>query len=211
MRPIFSIWPDYGASAQKHWMSAANRRASASIGPKILLAAVVVVAAVIGISGIYPKVIDEAWVENAAGTDPPKMSLASTDATSKPPGIVATIPPLPHRAVTAGQATVSPPGPAPGPELSRPPTSVPAFESSADTAMAPALAAIPDAEAKADALPADRAVAHAARPRGAVVKKNIVRAEHHQHSVAEPFAEYLQALTKLGRSKEVRAVLRSVL
>jgi hypothetical protein len=209
MRPIFSIWPDYGASAQKHWMSAANRRASASIGPKILLAAVVVVAAVIGISGIYPKVIDEAWVENAAGTDPPKMSLASTDATSKPPGIVATIPPLPHRAVTAGQATVSPPGPAP--ELSRPPTSVPAFESSADTATAPALAAIPDAEAKADALPADRAVAHAARPRGAVVKKNVVRVEHHQHSVAGPFAEYLQALTKLGRSKEVRAVLRSVL
>jgi len=89
--------------------------------------------------------------------------------------------------------------------------SVPAFESSADTATAPALAAIPDAEAKADALPPNRAVAHAARPRGAVVKKNIVRAEHHQHSVAEPFAEYLQALTKLGRSKEVRAVLRSVL
>jgi hypothetical protein len=46
-----------------------------------------------------------------------------------------------------------------------------------------------------------------------VVKKNVVRVEHHQHSVAGPFSEYLQALTKLGRSKEkeVRAALRSVL
>ena len=60
----------------------------------------------IGISGIYPKAIDEAWVESAAGTDPPKMSPASADATSKPLGIVATIPLPPHRAITAGQATV---------------------------------------------------------------------------------------------------------
>jgi hypothetical protein len=66
MRPKISIWSDYGASAQKHWMSAANRGAPASIGPKTFLAAVVVVAAVTGISGIYPQVIDEAWVQNAA-------------------------------------------------------------------------------------------------------------------------------------------------
>jgi hypothetical protein len=215
MRPKFSIWSDYGASAQKHWMSAASRGTSASIGPKIFLAAVVVVATVIGISGIYPKVIDEAWVESAAGTDPPKMSPASADATSKPLGIVATIPPLPRRAVTVSQATVSTAGPAPAPELSQPRTSVPTFEPSTDTAMPPALGAIPDAEAEADVLPLDRAVAHAAkpanRPRGAVVKKNVVRVEHRQRSVAGPFAEYLQALTKLGRSKEVKAVLRSVL
>jgi hypothetical protein len=105
MRPKFSIWSDYGAS-QKHRMSAPNRRTTASIGPKIFLAAVVVVAAVIGISGTYPQVIDEAWVQNAAGTHLPKMSLPTADATPKPPGIVATIPLPPHRAITAGQATV---------------------------------------------------------------------------------------------------------
>jgi hypothetical protein len=215
MRPKFSIWSDYGAS-QKHWMSAANRRTPASIGPKIFLAAVVVVAAVIGISGIYPQVIDETWGRDAARTHLPKMSLPTAHATPKPPGIVATIPLPPHRAITAGQATVSSPGPAPAPEPSLR-MSVPAIEPPADTATPLALAAIPDTEAKADALPPDRAAADAAKPtdkpRGAVVKKNVVRVEHHQHSVAGggPFAEYLQALTKLGRSKEIKAALRSVL
>jgi hypothetical protein len=44
-----------------------------------------------------------------------------------------------------------------------------------------------------------------------VVTKKVVRAEHQKHSVAGPFAEYLQALTNLGRSKEVKAALQSVL
>jgi hypothetical protein len=214
MRPKFSIWSDYGAS-QKHWMSAAKRGTPTSIGPKIFLAAVVVVAAVIGISGIYPKVIDEAWVQNAEGTHLPNMPPPTADATPKPPGIVATIPLPPHRAITTGQATVSSPGAAPARELSQLRLSVPAIEPPADTATPPALAAIPDAEAKADALPPDRAAADAAKPadkpRVAVEKKKVARVEHHQHSVAGPFAEYLQALTKLGRSKEVKAALRSVL
>jgi hypothetical protein len=47
-------------------------------------------------------------------------------------------------------------------------------------------------------------------PRGAVVTKKVARAEHQKHSVAGPFAEYLQALTSLGRSKEVKAALQSV-
>jgi hypothetical protein len=148
MRPKFSIWSDYGASAQKHWMSAANRGTPASIGPKIFLAAVVVVAAVIGISGIYPQVIDEAWVQNAAGTHLSKISSPTADATPKPPGIVATISLPPHRALTKGRATVSSPGPAPAPELSQLRMSVP-VELPADTATPLALAAIPDAEAKA--------------------------------------------------------------
>jgi hypothetical protein len=195
-------------------MSAANRGTPASIGPKIFLAAVVVVAAVIGISGIYPQVIDEAWVQNAAGTHLSKISSPTADATPKPPGIVATISLPPHRAITTGRATVSSPGPAPAPELSQLRMSVP-IELPADTATPLALAAIPDAEAKADALPPDRAVAHAAKPadkpRVAVEKKKVVRVEHHQHSVAGPFAEYLQAFTKLSRSKEVKAALRSML
>jgi hypothetical protein len=93
--------------------------------------------------------------------------------------------------------------------------SVPAIEPPADTATPLALAAIPEAEAKADALPPDRAATDAAKPAGkprvAVEKKKVVRVEHHQHRVPGPFAEYLQALTKLGRSKKVKAALRSVL
>jgi hypothetical protein len=38
-----------------------------SIGPIILLAAAAVVAGVIGISGIYPQVIDAEWAQDAAG------------------------------------------------------------------------------------------------------------------------------------------------
>ena len=46
-------------------MSTSKRGAGSSIGPKILLAAVVVVAGVIGISGIYPQVIDAEWMQDS--------------------------------------------------------------------------------------------------------------------------------------------------
>jgi hypothetical protein len=65
MRPKFSVWSDHGASAQKHWMLTSKRGTHTSIGPKILLAAVSVVASVIGLSGIYPKVIDAQGVQDA--------------------------------------------------------------------------------------------------------------------------------------------------
>ena len=61
--------------------SASRRGTGSSVGPKILLAAVVVVAGVIGISGIYPQVIDAEWVQDA-GTHLPIMSL-STAATKR--------------------------------------------------------------------------------------------------------------------------------
>jgi hypothetical protein len=99
MRPKFSVWSDYGAPAQKHWMSASKRGTRTSIGPIILLAAVVVVAGVIGISGIYPQIIDAEWVQDTS-THLPKMSLSSFHAKRKPPGIVAAIP---LGAVTTGE------------------------------------------------------------------------------------------------------------
>ena len=88
MRPKFSLWSDYGAPAHKHWMSAPKKGTRTSIGPMILLAAVMVVAGVIGISGIYPQIIDAEWVQDT-GTHPPKMSLSSPHATRKRSGIVA--------------------------------------------------------------------------------------------------------------------------
>ena len=62
MRPKIAMWSDYGAPRHKHWR-APRRSSRSSIGPKILVAAVVVVAGVIGISGIYPQIIDSEWVQ----------------------------------------------------------------------------------------------------------------------------------------------------
>ena len=86
MRPKFSIGSDYGAPAQRPWMSASRRGTGSSVGPKILLVAVVVVAGVIGISGIFPQVIDADRVPEASARLP-KMSLSAP--TTKRSGIVA--------------------------------------------------------------------------------------------------------------------------
>jgi hypothetical protein len=200
MRPKFSMWSDYGAPAQRQWMSASRRGAGSSVGPKILLAAVVVVAGVIGISGIYPQVIDAEWVQDA-GTHLPIMSL-STAAAKRVPGTAAVIASPPRRAVTTGQTAASSPRSAPPPESSQMRTSVaaaaPPPASAPASAAAPAsvspmdVAAIPDAEAKADALPPDPAPAAAKpaeKPRVVVAKRKVV-AVHHQRSVSGAYAQY---------------------
>jgi hypothetical protein len=191
MRPKLAMWSDYGTPAQKHWMSSASKRgARTSIGPKILLAAVMVVAGVIGISGIYPQVIDAEWVQDASGTHLPKMSPPPADVTTKRSGIVAAIPLPPRRVVTTGQAAVS----SPAPELSQlrtsvGATSVGAAEPQAETATPLAIAAVPDAEAKADdpADPAAAAAKPADKPKVAVVKKKVV--VHRQRSYAGAYAQ----------------------
>ena len=185
MRPKFSMWSDYGAPAQRQWMSASRRGNGSSVGPKILLAAVVVVAGVIGISGIYPQVIDAEWVQDA-GTHLPIMSL-STAATKRVPGTAAAVPVAaasrhddgperrprrraPRRRLNCRKRT-SVAAVAPPPASTRP--QAPAVPAGA----APmAVADIPDAEAKADALPPDPAPA-AAKPAEkpkVVVKKKVV-------------------------------------
>jgi hypothetical protein len=112
-----------GLAAQRQRMSDFKRGAGGSIGPKILLVAVVVVAGVIGISGIYPRAIDAEWTQDG-GTHLPKISLLG-----------------------------SPPRPAPAPEVSPLGTSVAVVAPApTPTAAAPlALAEIPDAEAEASA------------------------------------------------------------
>jgi hypothetical protein len=191
MRPKLAMWSDYGTPAQKHWMSSASKRgARTSIGPKILLAAVMVVAGVIGISGIYPQVIDAEWVQDASGTHLPKMSPPPADVTTKRSGIVAAIPLPPRRAVTTGQAAVS----SPALEVSQlrtslGATSVGAAEPLTETATPLAIAAVPDAEAKADdpADPAAAAAKPADKPKVAVVKKKVV--VHRQRSYAGAYAQ----------------------
>jgi hypothetical protein len=191
MRPKPAMWSEYGAP---HWTSASRRGTRTSIGPKILLAAASVIAGVIGVSGIDPQVVDAEWVQDAAGSHQPKMTPPTSATTTKRSGIVAAIPLPPRRATTTGQASVSSPRPAPAPELSQ---LVAAVEPPAETLTPLALATIPDAETKADALPADRVVAAPAkpgnkladRPRVAIAKKKIVRVEHHQRGYSS-YAQY---------------------
>jgi hypothetical protein len=175
MRPKFSVWSDYGAPAQ---MSTSKRGTRTSIGPMILLAAVVVVAGVIGISGIYPQIIDAEWVQGTS-THLPKISLSSPNATRKRSGIVAAIP---LGTVTTGEAAVSS-RVAQAPELSQlrtPP---------AETVAPFAVAAIPNAEAKAEATAVETAPPKLAKNRK-VVKTKVVRVAHHQRGYPGSYAQY---------------------
>jgi len=199
MRPKIAMWSDYGAPTQKHWRSPSRRSARSSIGPKILLVAVVVVAGVIGISGIYPQIIDSEWVQNA-GTHAKKVATPDATTTTRRSGIVAAIPLPPRRvATTTGEAAASAPrpavpAPASAPQLSEMRSSVAAVELPPGET-APALADIPDAQAKADppaeatpaaaAKPAERAVARLRAP----VRKRVVRVEHHRGS-SGAYAQY---------------------
>jgi hypothetical protein len=61
MRPKMAMWSDYGSPTQKRWRSRYRRSTRSSTGLKILLVAVACVAGVIGISGVYPQIIDSEW------------------------------------------------------------------------------------------------------------------------------------------------------
>jgi len=182
MRPKFSVWSDYGAPARKHRMSASKRGTRTSIGPMILLAAVVVVAGVISISGIFPQIIDAEWVQDTS-THLPKMSLSSPHATRKRSGIVAAIP---LGAVTTGEAAVSSRA-GPAPEMSQLRTTVADLEPPVETAAPLAVAAIPNAEAKAEAIAAETAPPKSAKK---VVKKKVVRVEHNQRGYSGAYAQH---------------------
>jgi hypothetical protein len=147
---------------------------------KILLAGVVVVGGVVGISGIYPQIIDAEWVQDTS-TRLPKTSLSSPHATRKRSNIVAAIP---LGAVTTGEAAVSSRA-APAPELSPVAGLAPPEETTAPLAVA----AIPNAEAKAEASAAETAPAKPAK-KPKVVKKKVVRVEHHQRGYSGTYAQY---------------------
>jgi hypothetical protein len=173
-----------------HWTSASKRGTRTSIGPKILLAALLVVAAAIGISGIDPQVIDPEWMQDPEDTQLPKMPPPTPDATAKRSGIVAAIPLPPRRApATTGFASILSSGPAPAPELPQLRTSAAAVEPPAKTATPLALAAIPKAEALSPDPAAATATKPGGKPRVAVVKKKVVRVEHRQRS-SGAYAEY---------------------
>jgi hypothetical protein len=63
------MWSDHGAPARGRWWKTRSRRSTrSSTGFKIVLAAGVLVAGVIGVSGVsgvYPRVIDAEWAQGA--------------------------------------------------------------------------------------------------------------------------------------------------
>jgi hypothetical protein len=178
MRAKFSVWSDYGTPSQRHWMSASKRGTRTSIGPMILLAAVVVVAGVIGISGIYPQIIDAEWVQDTSILLP-KMSLSNPHATRKRSNVVAAIP---LGAVTTGEAAVSSRA-APAPELSP----VAGRKPPEETAELLAVAAIPNAEAEASAA---KAAPSKLANKSKAAKKKVVRVEHRQRGYSGTYARY---------------------
>jgi hypothetical protein len=73
MRPKMAMWSDYGSPTQKRWRSRYRRSTRSSTGLKILLGAV---AGVIGISGVYPQIIDSEW---ARGTSAHSQGIAHSE------------------------------------------------------------------------------------------------------------------------------------
>jgi cytoskeletal protein RodZ len=189
MRPI-SMWSDHAAPVRGRWWKApSRRRARSSTGLKILLAAGVVVAGVIGISGVYPRVIDAQWAQDArtyASTPTPDVKTTAPDAKIARRADVPASTQPPARstaALTRGEAPVAPPGRAAAVSTPRPAavvTAPPVAPASKPVPVEPeplALAESPDAAANADAPPTP-APTVAAKPVAPVVKRRIVsRAE----------------------------------
>jgi hypothetical protein len=66
VRPKIAMWSDYGSPTKKRWRSRYRRGTRSWTGLKILLVAAVCVAGVIGISGIYPQIIDSQWARGTS-------------------------------------------------------------------------------------------------------------------------------------------------
>jgi hypothetical protein len=198
MRPKIAVWSDYGSPGRKRWRSPRRRNTRSAIGLKILLVAVVSVAGVVGISGIYPQIIDSEWVQKAR-THAKKTAVAEATTTRRS-GLVTAIPLSPrYAATTTGEAEASVPrAMPPAPAVAEPPkvrSAVAAVELPPNET-APPVADMPDAPAVAapSAEPAPAATA-AVRPaqryvaRAPVVKKRVARTEH-RRSHSEAYAQY---------------------
>jgi hypothetical protein len=199
MRPKIAMWSDYRSPTKKHWKSPYRRNTRSSIGLKILLAAVVLVAGVIGISGIYPQIIDSEWVRNA-GTHAKRPALAEAT-TRRGSGPVTAIPLSPRGAATttgdgaASAPRAAPPGPATV-EPSKAPSSIAAAVDVSPSEIAPPPADVPDAQVVADppvqpAVAANPVVRPAPRyvARAPVVKKRVARTEHRRNN-SSAYAQY---------------------
>ncbi len=221
MRPLFSIWSDYGTPTRKYRMSAFARGARSSVCRKIFLTAVIVTAAVIGIRGLYGHAVDKEGLVPAAHPQSPQTPSANP--TGKRFAAVAAIPlslqpalstdiPATDTPVTDTPVTDTPvaPAPVPAPEPQATPVVTSGF--AGDHAIPPALAAVPGAQAKAGALPQPaRAAMRSADGPGSVVARRLVRVAHRARTEGRGFGGYAEAIAKLGHSRELRTALQMFL
>jgi hypothetical protein len=88
MRPKIAMWSDYGSPTQKRWRSRYRRSTRSSTGLRILLVAVACVGGVIGISGVYPQIIDSEWARgmsaHSQGIAPSETVPVSVRLTQEP-------------------------------------------------------------------------------------------------------------------------------
>jgi hypothetical protein len=183
------MWSDHGAPARGRWWKTRSRRSTrSSTGLKILLAAGAVVASVIGVSGVYPRVIDAEWAQGAGAyasrvpAPDAKATLPDTKITRRsesPASIQATSIQAPPRsiALTTGEPPVATPGSA---AVVPTPRATGRASKPLPQAAPLAIAETPDAAADADATPTP-APTVAAKPAAPVVKRRVVsRAQHPQ-------------------------------
>jgi hypothetical protein len=173
-------------------MSPPRRGSGDSIGPKVLIAAVVIVACVIGISGIYPQVIDAEWVRDT-GTRLPVMSLSSPDLRrTRALGAAAPTEPLSRRTTTTGQGMVSPPHRTSTRDTRQPQLAT--AEAVAPTPEAAAPPAVSDVPLPAEAAPAPTTkIAEKPKPTGVAEKPKPVAKKvrvAHRRSFHGTYAQY---------------------
>jgi hypothetical protein len=85
VRPKIAMWSDYGSPTKKRWRSRYRRGTRSWTGLKILLVAAACVAGVIGISGIYPQIIDSQW---ARGTSAHSQSVTHSETAPETVGMM---------------------------------------------------------------------------------------------------------------------------
>jgi hypothetical protein len=85
VRPKIAMWSDYGSPTKKRWRSRYRRGTRSWTGLKILLVAAACVAGVIGISGIYPQIIDSRW---ARGTSAHSQGVTQSETAPETVGMM---------------------------------------------------------------------------------------------------------------------------
>jgi hypothetical protein len=175
-----------------------------------LLAAGMVVVGVIGISGVYPQVIDAEWVQGAR-TYAPRMPVIAPDAKTTTPDaktarrsdVPASIQPPPRStAMTTAEAPVATRGPAaaatprpaavvatprPAAAVPTPPSVAPAPKPLPAEAEPVSLAELPDAAGGADAPPKPASTV-AAKPAAPMLKRRVSRVERPRRAAPGAFA-----------------------
>jgi hypothetical protein len=194
-----SMWSDYGAPVQRRWWKSPRRRTRSSTGLKILLAAGVVVVGVIGISGVYPQVIDAEWVQGArtyaSRTPAPDVKATTPDAkitrrsdipVSVQPSPRSTTPTTSEAAVPAPRTPAAVATPRVAATVATPRPAAPAPNPLPAETEPATLAEPADAAANADATPKPASTV-AAKP-APVAKRRVVRTERPRRAAPGPFA-----------------------